>query len=207
MSTSLPPRSPWLNERTGPDEPAPWLHPHPSKQGLHRYYGLVRRRAPHRYSVPSVAASTRSLSSAGRLYEPKCTAVGIDARLLRFRAGAAAQTHAAYTPGTTWPVIGHPPGSSRETSQAPRFRCHYWNHDASTATASGFPPVALVRLPGPHLTHLVRRFPDAQHDGLQPTHLRVVWHLPPKTGAGGSCLRHLLSTALGELPQGKWTRC
>src|ERR1019366_5295103 len=29
-----------------PDQPAPSLHPHPSKQGSHRYYGPVRQRAP-----------------------------------------------------------------------------------------------------------------------------------------------------------------
>ena len=29
-----------------PDQPAPSLHPHPSKQGLHHYYGPVRQRAP-----------------------------------------------------------------------------------------------------------------------------------------------------------------
>jgi hypothetical protein len=32
----------------------------------------------------------------------------IDARLLTFRARAADQAHAAFTPGTTWPVIGTP---------------------------------------------------------------------------------------------------
>jgi hypothetical protein len=81
-------------------------------------------------------------------------AIGTDARVLTFRAGAAVQAHAVYTPGTTWPILGHLTGSFREISQAPRFRCHCWNHDASTATASGSPPVALVCLPGPHLTPL-----------------------------------------------------
>jgi hypothetical protein len=32
----------------------------------------------------------------------------IDARLLTFRARAADQAHAAFTPGTTWPIIGTP---------------------------------------------------------------------------------------------------
>ena len=120
------------------------------------------------------AASARSLWRPGGRRHSFRLAVGIDARLLTFRAGAAVQAHAAYTPGTTWPILGHLPGSSREISQAPRFRCHCWNHDASTATASGSPPAALVRLPGPHLTRLACLFPDAQHDGLQPTHLRAV---------------------------------
>jgi len=35
-----------LNEPHIPDEPAPWLHRHPSKQQLHGYYGPVRQRAP-----------------------------------------------------------------------------------------------------------------------------------------------------------------
>ena len=61
----LPGRMPRLIESNIPDEPAPWLHPHPSEQGLHSYYGPVRRRAPHRYSVPSVSASARSLSRPG----------------------------------------------------------------------------------------------------------------------------------------------
>ena len=44
-----------------PGEPAPWLHRHPSEQRFHGYYGPVRRRAPRRYSMPSVSASARSL--------------------------------------------------------------------------------------------------------------------------------------------------
>jgi hypothetical protein len=47
----------------------------------------------------------------------------IGARLLTFRARAADQDHAASTPGTTWPIHGHPPGSSRGKTQVPRFRC------------------------------------------------------------------------------------
>jgi hypothetical protein len=33
---------------------------------------------------------------------------------------------------------------------------------------------AHARLPGPHLTHHVRLFLNAHHDGLQPTQLEVV---------------------------------
>jgi hypothetical protein len=41
-----------LTERTSHDDPAPSLHPHRAKQGLHRYYRPVRRRTPRRYSAP-----------------------------------------------------------------------------------------------------------------------------------------------------------
>src|SRR5215218_6396261 len=88
-----------------PDRPAPSLHPHPSKQGPRRYYGPVRQRAPRRYSVPSgfrlgtLPLATLEACDPGRR---------IDARLLTFRARAADQAHAAYTPGTTWPVTGTP---------------------------------------------------------------------------------------------------
>ena len=60
-----------LIEATLLDEPAPWLRPHPSEQGFHGYYGPVRRRTPHRYSLPSVSATAGSLSSAGWLCKPK----------------------------------------------------------------------------------------------------------------------------------------
>jgi len=44
--------------------------PTSSGQGLHSYYGPVRRRAPHRYSVPSVSTSARSLSRPGGCTSP-----------------------------------------------------------------------------------------------------------------------------------------
>src|SRR5580704_13455366 len=40
------------------------------EQGLHSYYGLVRRRTPPRYSVPTVSASARSLSGPGGCTSP-----------------------------------------------------------------------------------------------------------------------------------------
>src|SRR5215212_3959101 len=72
---------------------------------------------------------------------------------------------------------GHPPGSSRENSQTPRFRCHLdYANDASTAHPhTGLPGGRLLeRLPGPHLTRRARLLPVAHHDGLQPTQHRVV---------------------------------
>src|SRR3954467_7057442 len=46
---------------------------------------------------------------------------GFGARLLPFRSGAAGRVHVASMPDTTWPVGGHPPGSSREPTARPRF--------------------------------------------------------------------------------------
>ena len=52
---------------------------------------------------------------------PLATSSGgsIGTRLLTFRAGAADQAHVASMPGTTWPVNGYPPGSSRDYPPAP----------------------------------------------------------------------------------------
>ena len=168
----LPGPRPRLNEPTFLDEPAPSLHPHPSEQELHSYYEPVRQRAPHRYSMPSVSASARSLS------RPATRQAGrIDARLLTFRARAADQDHAASTPGTTWPIHGHPPGSSRRKTQDPRFRCHLHTYrrlnsaHPTRTTGRAF----LERLPGPHLTRSSHAFSlVAHHDGLQPTQHRAV---------------------------------
>ena len=89
------------------DEPAPSLRSHRIKQELHRYYGPVRLRAPRRYSAPCASDAWGT---------PCCPALrpgGIGTRFPTFRTRAADQAHAASTPGTTWPVNGHPPGSSR----------------------------------------------------------------------------------------------
>jgi hypothetical protein len=118
----------------------------------------------------------------------------IDARLLTFRARAADQAHAAFTPGTAWPVIGRPPGPSRENSQTLAFDApSIFANDASTAharpkasgralsgTSSRSPPDAIKRL-----------LPVAHRDGLQPTQHRVVWRPPPKDDAGGPTSLHL----------------
>src|SRR3954471_1135627 len=91
----LPGQAPRLIEIDSPDEPAPWLHPHPSKQALHSYYGPVRQHASPRYSTPSVSAfgeiplATSGSCAPGRR---------IDARLLTFLARAADRAHAASTP-------------------------------------------------------------------------------------------------------------
>src|SRR6266540_3416571 len=171
----LPGPEPRLTEPNIPGEPAPWLPRHPRKQRVHGYYGPVRRRAPRRYSVPSVSASARSLSRpSGACCDPGRR---IDARLLTFRARAADQAHAAFTPGTAWPVHGYPPGSSRRVTQGPRFRCRLsFFRRLNGARPAGHPGGAVLeRLPGPHLTRSRRAFSRiAHHDSLQLTQHRVV---------------------------------
>jgi hypothetical protein len=81
-----------------------------------------------------------------------------DARLLTFRARAADQDHAAYTPGTTWPTIGSPPSSSRRACNDLRFRCRLRNFRRLTS-ARPRPRALLERLPDPHLTRSSAPFP------------------------------------------------
>src|SRR6185312_11613612 len=72
--------------------------------------------------------------------------------LLLFRTEAAVRTHVAYMPDTTWPIDGHPPGSSRSSGHTP------------VLMSSGFLSTrqqrfTCVRLPGPHLTPPTTPFP------------------------------------------------
>src|SRR5215218_10575897 len=83
----------------------PLAPPPPQQQRLHGHYGPVRQRAPPRYSVPPVSAVGRLPLATLEAYNP---GRGIDARLLTFRARAADQAHATFTPGTAWPVIETP---------------------------------------------------------------------------------------------------
>jgi hypothetical protein len=118
----------------------------------------------------------------------------IDARLLTFRARAADQAHAAFTPGTAWPVIGHPPGSSQANSQTPRFRCHLdFANDASTAHAHPRVPgrALLKRLPGPHPTRSSAPSPCRSPRRSSANATQAVWRPPPKDDAGGPTSLHL----------------
>ncbi len=69
--------------------------------------------------------------------------------------------HAASAPGTAWPILGSPPGSSRERDKDPRFRCRL----RFTALQQRRPDrptpgrAILERLPGPHLTRSRRASP------------------------------------------------
>ena len=62
---------------------------------------------------------------------------GVGTRLPTFRTGAADRTHVAYMPDTTWPVSGHPPGSSRAFLLRPGFDATYLSYDTSTAIPHG----------------------------------------------------------------------
>jgi hypothetical protein len=72
---------------------------------------------------------------------------------------------------------GHPPDSSRADLLHPGFDVTLLSNDTSTA----IPETRTAhRLPDPHLTHLVRLFHIAHHDGLQPTQHVVVCRHPPQ---------------------------
>jgi hypothetical protein len=57
----------------------------------------------------------------GRSLSPHTQRVSTGTRLPTFHARAADQAHVAYVPDTTWPVSGHPPGSSRDPLRRPGF--------------------------------------------------------------------------------------
>ena len=79
----------------------------------------------------------------------------IGARLLTFRARAADQDHAAFTPGTTWPVIGTPARLiAREQPDPPlSMPTTIMLTTPQQRTPTRTPRRALLeRLPGPHLT-------------------------------------------------------
>lgn len=72
--------------------------------------------------------------------------------LLLFHAEAADRTHVAYMPDTTWPINGHPPGSSRSPDHAPVSM-------SSVCLSTHQQRFTCVRLPGPYLTPLTTPFP------------------------------------------------
>lgn len=72
----------------------------------------------------------------------------------------------------------HPPDSPRSQSHAPVLM----STDEVSTRRQRF---ACARLPGPHLTHLVRIFLIAHHDSLQLTQHEAVWSHPPPDGSEG----------------------
>src|SRR5213079_1805159 len=87
----------------------------PPLQGLRRYYEPVRQRVPRRYSAPRGSAAwgtpCRTVPGSGP--------ASVRTRLLLFHAEAADRARVVYMPDTTWPVSGHPPGSSRSRRNTP----------------------------------------------------------------------------------------
>ena len=100
-------------------------------------------------------------------------------RLPKFHARAADQAHAASMPDTARPVIGTP---AEPSSHSPE---HGHGFDAPSNVTTRRQRFGFTHLPGPHLTHPVRLFHIAHHDGLQPTQHVAVWHPPPKDDAEG----------------------
>jgi hypothetical protein len=148
-------------------------------------------------SAPRIG--TQSLAGSPRLERslspPPAGSTGT--RLLTFHARAADQDHVAYVPDATRPISGHPPGSSRSTPHTPRFRRHFdFDNDTSPAISTF---ETAHRLPDPHLTHPLRLFRVAHHDGLQPTQHTAVWSLPPQGDSEGPILHLSHSTASKNL--------
>jgi hypothetical protein len=102
--------------------------------------------------MPTVSAVGTLPLTTFRAYDP---GRHIDARLLTFHARAADQAHAAFTPGTTWPVIGTPArliaGEQPDPplSMPTTFMLTTPQQHTPTRTPRRTP---LERLPGPHLT-------------------------------------------------------
>src|ERR1022692_4781101 len=97
-----------------------------------------------RAGPPARAATVLSASSfrcAARSLSPPAHAGGrIGTRLPKFRAEAADRARAAFMPGTTWPVNGYPPGSSRGYWDAPVPMPSLWSrHVSSGSLALAFP--------------------------------------------------------------------
>ena len=113
------------------------------------------------YSVPSVLCLGTLPLATFRACDPGRR---IDARLLTFRARAADQAHAAFTPGTTWPVIGTPARLHRgRTARSPAFDAdlRLCSRRLNSARPPGLPGRTLLeRLPGPHLTRSSAPSPD-----------------------------------------------
>ena len=92
--------------------------------------------------------------------------------------------------GLTSPTCRTPPGQNTDTRQTHPGLTYYtpvlMPPDWVTTRQQRSPKTRTAhRLPDPHLTHLVRLFHIAHHDGLQPTQHVVVCSLPPQGGSEG----------------------
>ena len=103
----LPGLSPRANESTFLISRPLRSTPTPASRDLTATTGRSASERRDRYSMPPVSA-VGTLPLAARRTDPQARTAAFAARLLTFRARAADQDHAAFTPGTTWPIIGTP---------------------------------------------------------------------------------------------------
>ena len=145
------------HERSGPFAPPPL-------QGLHHYYEPVRQRTLHRYSTPhGFCRLERSLSCRPQLAADS----SIRVRLPKFRTRAADQPHVTSTPDTTWPIFGHPPGSSRNQKDAPVSMPPSSISTRQQRSSCWSPPDTSTCMPSPHRSPR-RSSTNAACGGLKP---------------------------------------
>jgi hypothetical protein len=129
------------------------------QQGLLSYYGPVRRRASHRYSVPSVSASARSLSSTGGPQDP------MNGR--RYRHPPSHVPCKTCRPGSRRLCAGHRLANKRAPARlipgkgqgSPVSMSSLNSRRFDSDALAGFPAQALLaRLRGPHLMRSCRTF-------------------------------------------------
>jgi hypothetical protein len=127
-------------------------------------------------SASAPGTGTHSLAGSSRLrYSLRPPRAGASRNAFsRFPARAADRAHVTYTPGTAWPVNGHPPGSSRAGNLSPvsmpseqfrRFTSDPRDH-GDCAPSSRSPPDA-SRAPFPHRSPR-RSSANAACGGLKP---------------------------------------
>ena len=119
---------------------------------------LLRASPP---TLPASVLNTSQFLLLGGLPLTTRTGGRIGAGLPTFHAAAADQARVAFMPDTTWPIGGHPPGSSRRQPETPvSMSCSIISTRPQRFTH--------VRLPGPHLTpHWApspHRSPPRSHD-------------------------------------------
>ena len=154
--------TPVVRANKSPDEPAPSLHPHYRGFTTTTSRSASRRRIGTRRLTVSAARRTPSRHPPTPTENEPVSALAFPRSMQKPQTGLAP------------PPCRTPPGQSTGTRQAhpgtyemPRFRCQL-------IISTRHQRFARARLPDPHLTHHVRLFLNAHHDGLQPTQLEVV---------------------------------
>ena len=132
-----------MTRRTPHDGLAPSLHPR-----YRRFAATTSQSA----NPPRIGTQHLTVSAARWSPSHQHSASRIGVGLPTFPAAAADQARVAFMPDTTWPVSGHPPGSSRRQPEAPvSMSCSIISTRRQRFTH--------VRLPDPHLTPHWMPFP------------------------------------------------